>query len=429
MKNWKLIFISIIILLFLLLLLFYSFNKINNIYYPSVQEKLATINNYYIYGHFFNIEGLLDKKVDKTQIKDVTIILHSEYLDIYWDAIYQINEENIYFKISREINSGINLDHIAVGRYFLILKLYYIDNRVEYYSFMNNTRYGDLDYYTITNNDKNNYITIEFNSINNQSFLELNVTETNLPHYVYDIVIDPGHGGIDSGAVVNNIHESLIVLDIAIKLKEELEKMGLKIKLTRTGNYNPGGDGVDPYYEIGRVNIPNNARAKYFFSIHLNSAPYKMKKGGVEIYSPPNSNLILPKLMASNIVKYAKTRYSPNNLNKKSDGVYVRTYNEEEIKKDILEAKKNNYMPYKITTNTPYHYIIRETGGIVTGAYIDGRNKKYHKNIYYDSNIGVESYLIELGFMVNSFDINNMIHNQNGYVLGIIEGVKAFLNQ
>ena len=40
--------------------------------------------------------------------------------------------------------------------------------------------------------------------------------------------------------------------------------------------------------------------------------------------------------------------------------------------------------------------MLRETGGIVTGAYVDGRNKEFGKNKYYNSNIGVEAYLLEL---------------------------------
>jgi len=434
MENRKLVIIPIVILsLTLLFTLLYSYLKKENIYYPLVQEKLATIDKYYIYGQVFNLEGSLDKKIDKDKVKDISLILISKHLEIYINTIYKITEENINFKISNEINTGISLDNIEVGRYFLILKVHYIDNQVEYYSFMNNTEYGDLDYYTITSNNLNSYVTIKFIikpiDTTGLSFLEINVTKASLPINVYDIVIDPGHGGIDSGAVVNDVYESYIALEISIKLKKELEKLGLKVLLTREGNYNSGGDGVDPYYMYGRVNIPNNVRAKYLFSIHLNSAPYKMKKGGVEIYSPPNTNLELPKLIASNIVKYAKTRYSPNNLNKKADGVYVRTFNQAEIKEAVIEAKNYRYQPYKITTETPYHYIIREPGGIMTNAYIDGRNKKYHSNLYYNSNIGVESYLIELGFMVNNYDLSNMIHNKKGYVLGITEAVKQFLYQ
>ena len=47
-----------------------------------------------------------------------------------------------------------------------------------------------------------------------------------------------------------------------------------------------------------------------------------------------------------------------------------------------------------MTTDTPYLYMLRETGGIATGAYVDGRNKSFGTNKYYNSNIGVEALLL-----------------------------------
>ena len=40
--------------------------------------------------------------------------------------------------------------------------------------------------------------------------------------------------------------------------------------------------------------------------------------------------------------------------------------------------------------------MLRETGGIATSAYVDGRNPSYGANMFYNSNIGVEAYLLEL---------------------------------
>jgi len=77
-------------------------------------------------------------------------------------------------------------------------------------------------------------------------------------------------------------------------------------------------------------------------------------------------------------------------------GVYVRTFRDFEIEESIEEAKEAGHEPYEITNDTPYLYMIRETGGIATKAYVDGRNKEYGKNKYHNSNIGVEAYLLEL---------------------------------
>ena len=80
--------------------------------------------------------------------------------------------------------------------------------------------------------------------------------------------------------------------------------------------------------------------------------------------------------------------------------------------------KSNDYIeydlkPYDITTNSNYYYMIRETGGIVTGAYVDNRNDKILSNPYTKSNVGTEAYLLELGYLSNKNDLNNMINNIN----------------
>ena len=86
-------------------------------------------------------------------------------------------------------------------------------------------------------------------------------------------------------------------------------------------------------------------------------------------------------------------------------------------------AKKNNYEPYNITTSTPFLYIIRETGGISTSAFVDGRNKAYGKNNYFNSNIGIESYFINLGVMKNEKDLNNVVSNYKSYMEGIVKTI------
>ena len=71
--------------------------------------------------------------------------------------------------------------------------------------------------------------------------------------------------------------------------------------------------------------------------------------------------------------------------------------------------------------------MIRETGGIVTGAYIDGRNTKFGENLYYNSNIGVESYILELGYIINKEDLKNILTKQSLYTDGIGKGIEENL--
>ena len=78
------------------------------------------------------------------------------------------------------------------------------------------------------------------------------------------IVIDPGHGGKDPGAVSGNAVEKTIVLNTANKLKQKLEAAGAIVKMTRTG---------DTFLELSeRVQFANNNYGEIFISIHANSA-------------------------------------------------------------------------------------------------------------------------------------------------------------
>ena len=91
------------------------------------------------------------------------------------------------------------------------------------------------------------------------------------------------------------------------------------------------------------------------------------------------------------------------------------------------EAIKNGYEMYNADTSTPYLYMIRETGGFMTKAYIDGRNTKYDNNNYYNSNIGSESYLLELGYINNKNDINFIINNKDNYSKVIAYGIDEYI--
>ncbi len=89
------------------------------------------------------------------------------------------------------------------------------------------------------------------------------------------IIIDPGHGGEDNGAVgESGVKEKDIALKIGYKLAEELKKRGYDVVMTRyTDVYVPLKD---------RTGIANSNGGDLFISIHLN-ASYR-KASGAETY-------------------------------------------------------------------------------------------------------------------------------------------------
>ena len=92
------------------------------------------------------------------------------------------------------------------------------------------------------------------------------------------IVIDPGHGGKDPGALgLRGLREKKIVLDISQKVSQILEKRGYKVIMTRNN---------DKFISLqGRVNIAEKYNAKAFISIHANAISMsKTHVNGLETY-------------------------------------------------------------------------------------------------------------------------------------------------
>lgn len=90
------------------------------------------------------------------------------------------------------------------------------------------------------------------------------------------VVIDPGHGAHDPGAVgVKGLKEKDIVLDIALRLRNLLQRAGLETILTRE---------KDVYLGLEeRTAIANRSNSDLFVSIHANSSKRSNLKG-VETY-------------------------------------------------------------------------------------------------------------------------------------------------
>ena len=103
------------------------------------------------------------------------------------------------------------------------------------------------------------------------------------PHRVSDvgnvqtIVLDPGHGGYDKGQVSRYGNEKDFALDVARKLRPLLQAKGLRVIMTREGDY------FVPL-EV-RAKIANAARNAIFVSIHFNATSDNPDATGFEIFS------------------------------------------------------------------------------------------------------------------------------------------------
>jgi N-acetylmuramoyl-L-alanine amidase len=88
------------------------------------------------------------------------------------------------------------------------------------------------------------------------------------------VVLDPGHGGQDSGAMCGTVLEKDLTLDIAQRVDRLLQAQGLATLMTRVG---------DSYVSLqDRAAVTNRARDCILISIHFNEG--KKVVGGVETY-------------------------------------------------------------------------------------------------------------------------------------------------
>jgi N-acetylmuramoyl-L-alanine amidase len=100
------------------------------------------------------------------------------------------------------------------------------------------------------------------------------------------VVIDPGHGGKDSGTVgINGVAEKDVALSVAKKLKQLLEKQGIAVRLTRD---------KDKFIQLDdRTSLANKDNCALFISLHANSSS-RESACGIETYFSEGSLLKQP---------------------------------------------------------------------------------------------------------------------------------------
>lgn len=91
---------------------------------------------------------------------------------------------------------------------------------------------------------------------------------------VLRVMLDPGHGGVDPGAVREGVTEADTVLAFALALQEDLlRRGGFKVSMTRTD---------DRFISLdGRLRAAREARADLFLSLHADALPEGLATGAV----------------------------------------------------------------------------------------------------------------------------------------------------
>ena len=223
----------------------------------------------------------------------------------------------------------------------------------------------------------------------------------------YTIIIDPGHGGKDSGTHWSGYKEKTLVLSIAKKVARRLKNLGFKVRLTR---YN------DRYISLGkRVRVADRNRADLFVSIHANSIKYasRAKKArGVQTYYFNNDK---------RVTRSARRVAAAENMSllKSAEGASSKALLEAVVNgpKRLLSQKLAHDVQNGILRNTRSQFKYVKNGGVRGAPFL--------------VLVGVKmpAILVEVGYLSNPMERKRLFNPkyQDLIAKGIVEGIVRYL--
>ncbi|SFF12761.1 N-acetylmuramoyl-L-alanine amidase [Bacillus sp. OV194] len=150
----------------------------------------------------------------------------------------------------------------------------------------------------------------------------------NLPLSGKVIVLDPGHGGMDGGAVGSDgVLEKDISLDISLKLRDYLQEAGALVIMTRErdkdlGNKDTGRIRARKWEDLRkRKEIINGSNGDLYVSIHLNALPSSRWRGAQVFFNPADKKGEAASKFIQNEIK--RNLQNTNRIAKSIDGIYL----------------------------------------------------------------------------------------------------------
>ena len=176
----------------------------------------------------------------------------------------------------------------------------------------------------------------------------------------FGVVIDPGHGGLDSGAVGNDIVEKDMTLDISKIMYDEFKRLGIPVYMTREEDMT-----LSPKDRVVKaMNFFGKDKNVILISNHINAGG---GEGAEVIYSLRNDSKLSNEIL--------------DNLS--SSGAKIR--------KSYQKSLSTN-------PNKDYYFILRDTNPL-------------------------ESIIVEYGFLDNTNDAIRLKNNYQDYALDVVEAV------
>lgn len=148
------------------------------------------------------------------------------------------------------------------------------------------------------------------------SIFNVNASNLTFPLLGKTIYLDAGHGGVDNGATVNNVHEKDLNLQIVYKLKETLTSAGATVLLTRKDDNDISSPNALYRKKSdfdNRIKLINNSNADLYISIHQNIYQNKKYSGPQVFYVKDNQKLA--EIIQNTLNKYLNTNRKVKTIN------------------------------------------------------------------------------------------------------------------
>lgn len=221
------------------------------------------------------------------------------------------------------------------------------------------------------------------------------------------VVVDPGHGGHDGGAVATGVREKDVVLAVSRNLKRELEKdPRIQVVLTRNR---------DQFIPLpGRVRVAREAKADLFISIHADSLPGHPEVGGASVYT---------------LSENASDRVAAQLARSENDADRLAGISEAPREADI----RNIVFDYKrrVAMEESGDFADLIVSSLRRRITVLGSRAHRHAGFHVLRNFNAPSALVELGFVTNLKDrrrLNNPAWQETA-ALGLAEAVRAWLRR
>lgn len=223
----------------------------------------------------------------------------------------EIKDGKLILRIPDAVNSIKKIQDISIPNFRSGIEVEYIRNFLLYKL----TPLNEIDsLFSRRNGAKELIYSIVFKVVDlektNDSSIVTQISELGEKWKLDVIVIDPGHGGEDPGAIsINGYKEKELTLAIALELRKLINEHLPDIKVVMTRE----DDRFVELYKRGK--IANQANGKLFISIHLNSMPKKPhNSNGFETYilrPGRNEDAIRVAEKENSVIKYEKdqTKY------------------------------------------------------------------------------------------------------------------------